>query len=172
MGSWFAFFLIIVGVGTPVLAWFILGNRLRRAVPDPEARHDAWVRKLRVQRGSGLWNQIGLYAVVLLAMVLVARFALGANSPVRMSLPLTLALMMVMVLLVYGQLIMGHLREKRFFERLERHGHLVCPDCHYSLAGHTGGGRCPECGYAFTPESLVVDWTNVKKMARMRGASS
>ncbi len=54
---------------------------------------------------------------------------------------------------------------KHLFDRLEREGFLVCPDCHYSLAGHAGGGRCPECGYAFTPESVVADWSAVRALA-------
>ncbi len=53
-------------------------------------------------------------------------------------------------------------RRRRFFARLEREQQLLCPDCHYSLAGHAGGGRCPECGYEFTPESLRDDWQDVR----------
>lgn len=163
-------FLLLIGVGLPLLAWVLLGRSLRRAVPDQARRGRAWGRKLRIERGSALWRNLCLSVVCFLAGVVVLRLRFGIRFPIRLSLWATLVLMGVMIVLVYVQLYMGHRRTNRFFNHLEAEDHLRCPDCHYSLSAHRQGSRCPECGYEFTPESLLADWADVKKMARRRGA--
>ncbi len=160
--------LILIGVGVPLAGYVWLGRRLRRAVPDPERRGRAWRRKLLVERGHGPWRQIILLAVVLIAGVVMLRLWLGRYA-IDISIWGVFVLIGMMVALVYAQLILGHVREHRFYTELERLDHRLCPDCHYSLAGHTDGGRCPECGHGFTPETLLADWSDVKAMARWRG---
>lgn len=56
-------------------------------------------------------------------------------------------------------------RAREFLRRVKRMHYAICPDCHYSLAGHRQGGHCPECGYAFTPESIFHDWADVYRLA-------
>ncbi len=77
------------------------------------------------------------------------------------SLSVFFALMTVIICLA---LLTG--RRRAFFERLEKEGWLICPECHYSLAGHPDGGCCPECGFEFTPESLRADWEKVVEASR------
>jgi len=69
---------------------------------------------------------------------------------------------LVSVVLLFGLFIWDMSRRRDLIDRLEREKHLICPDCHYSLVAHATGGRCPECGYDFTPESLLQDWADVK----------
>lgn len=171
--TWLTFWwlvVIVVGAGVPMLAYVVMGRILRRAVPDPARRGKAWGRKLKVHRGPGIWRHVVLLIVAALSGVIVLPLGFGVPLPIRLSVWATLALVLIMIALVYAQLVSGHWREKRFYNRLEREGHLICPDCHYSLAGHAAGGHCPECGYAFTPESLVEDWTDVKTLARRRAS--
>jgi hypothetical protein len=73
---------------------------------------------------------------------------------------------LALVCLAFAWFIRRRGRVNRFFDRLEPQGFLTCPDCHYALFGHAGGGRCPECGYAFTPETLNEDWSDVRIIAR------
>ncbi|MBN1344880.1 MAG: hypothetical protein JXQ73_19455 [Phycisphaerae bacterium] len=170
--SFMAFlFLVLLSAGLPATAWMLLARSLRRAVPDPARRGRAWQRKLKVQRGAGPWDRLCFAAVVLLASVILLRLLLDARFPLRIPFWSTTALIFAMIALVYAYLYAGHRREKRFFATLQQSHHLICPDCHYSLAGHTHGGTCPECGYTFTPDSLIEDWLDTMKMARIRRSS-
>ncbi|MBN1343417.1 MAG: hypothetical protein JXQ73_12090 [Phycisphaerae bacterium] len=58
-------------------------------------------------------------------------------------------------------------RREKFFRRVRALDHLTCPDCHHRLDTHREGGACPECGYAFTPESLRQDWEDVEELSQI-----
>ncbi|MBN1343420.1 MAG: hypothetical protein JXQ73_12105 [Phycisphaerae bacterium] len=75
------------------------------------------------------------------------------------------ALMLLVIVVMILQPLMIHRRRKRFFLHLESQANMLCPDCHYRLDAHRQGGRCPECAYAFTPESLNQDWADVKAIS-------
>lgn len=41
---------------------------------------------------------------------------------------------------------------------LRKRGYRVCPGCMYDLEALEESGKCPECGLAFSPESLKSTW--------------
>jgi uncharacterized paraquat-inducible protein A len=127
----------------------------RNIVEERWENIDTWLRCVR----RAAYFLAFLYAIVL---IIVAN--LVAKGSLRMG---SFYAVMLAPLVLLGCLFgwSWHRRE-RFFQRLESEEYLICPDCHYLLKGHTGGGRCPECMYEFTPESLRADWAAVEKLAR------
>ncbi len=163
--------LFVLCTGAVPLGWAVVGRVYHRwAVRDPVRRSEARARRRKVP-GSGIRRHIGFLIVVSLQFGLT--FPLGIFGPLQVRLlEVVLGLiasllypLCIGVVLVTAWSVLNLWREKRFFDRLEREEHLICPDCHYSLEGHAAGGHCPECGYTFTPESLVEDWTDVRKLA-------
>lgn len=173
--------LFVVGAGVPVLVYVVVGRVFRRwAVRDPARRHKALIRKHKAP-GSRPWGFVGVLIMASLGGGTFLPYEFGVPFPIPIDLSLTvtfrliqvmLCLYFVVTILTFAEMNINLWREKRFYDRLEREEHLICPDCHYSLAGHTAGGHCPECGYTFTPESLVEDWTDVRKLARRRPSRS
>lgn len=53
-------------------------------------------------------------------------------------------------------------REGRLRRRAEACGFLLCDDCTYDLRG-VETGVCPECGEAFTAQTLRERWTETGK---------
>lgn len=49
-------------------------------------------------------------------------------------------------------------RERSLRRRAEAYGYLVCDECTYDLRG-VETGVCPECGQAFTADTLKERWT-------------
>ncbi len=138
----------------------------RKAVPEPGRRAQACRRYRGVPRlgvGWFIWVVAALGVEFLHGLLIqfesFQAWTIGDWAVRRLS-P---AIPMVMWILAA----VSAIREWRYLNRVQQDDYLLCPDCHYSLAGHTGGGRCPECGYEFTPESLVEDWDDVFRIARL-----
>jgi len=127
-------------------------------VTESPRRQKALARKRRLSPMSGY---VGLVPLVFVTVLLL--FDVSVN---RLGAPWLGGFLSLCVLALLGLIgagfVWGLLRRRRFFRRLEKRDFLVCPDCHYSLVAHAAGGRCPECGYAFTPESLLQDWRDVR----------
>ena len=49
-------------------------------------------------------------------------------------------------------------RKRKFAQEVRESEYRVCIQCGYSLKGHPDDGRCPECGYTYTRESLIRYW--------------
>ncbi len=171
--SWWSALILFVVPLVIVLASVIRG--MRRSVPDPDKRRKAHARRKMLYRRPGP----RVYALFILGIVLscvvsisygfvILHFSYGVKLSTRLSVWVAPALLWVAVILQLVGFRAQRRQERRFLDRLEGEDHLICPDCHYSLAGHGEGGRCPECGYTFTLESLVEDWGDVKKLARRR----
>ncbi len=169
--------LFVVGASVFPLAWVAVGRVYHRwAVRDPVRRSKARARRRKVP-GSGPWNFVAFLIIGSLWGGIFLPYEFGVPFPVTVdfSSAVTFRLIAVVsyletvvVAFAFAWSFLSFWREKRFFDCVEREEHLICPDCHYSLEGHAAGGHCPECGYTFTPESLLEDWADVKKLARRR----
>ncbi len=87
------------------------------------------------------------------------------SQPASTARDAVLVVVVVGGVLVTAHLYVGARRSRRLYDRVVRANFYLCPDCHYSLVGHAGGGTCPECGYTFDYETLVRDWGDVWKLA-------
>jgi len=169
---WSALILFVVPL---VITLGLVLRGVRRTVPDADRRRKAQARRSMLYRRPGP----RVYALFVLGIVLscvvfissgfvILHLSYGAKLSTRLSVWVAPALLWMALFLQFVGFRAQRRHERRFLERLEREDHLICPDCHYSLAGHGQGGQCPECGYTFTLESLVDDWVDVKKLARRR----
>ncbi len=137
--------------------WADVEKLLHIGGPAQLRRDRAIIRRRMIQPFHGYYLNAFMLASSLIGLTIAVNAALGFRFPLRV-LPIV-----ALLLVVFGGVwLMLLLRRERFLYWLENQNYLICPDCHYSLAGHKDGGHCPECGYRFTPESLIADWADVR----------
>ncbi|MBN1345866.1 MAG: hypothetical protein JXQ73_24465 [Phycisphaerae bacterium] len=133
---------------------------VERIVCGPEVKRLKDWRKWRARlHAINPWSLWGYLAVILGSICLfIASFYMTfvGGKGWTLAIPLTVYLIGIMTVRA-----LGRRRGQAFMDRLRLQDYLICPECHYSLKGHLEGGRCPECGYPFTPESLREDWNEV-----------
>jgi len=153
-----------------ILVVLIAGPLLWRVhrVPDRERRRRAVVRTRTLVRSARGWEHwgtgagIGIMCLALGLGILLLRLDVTAGTRIIFT-----ASVLGLPILFAADAI-SYWRVRAFHRRIERESFRICPDCYYSLAGHAEGGHCPECGYTFTPESLIEDWQDVYKAAFKR----
>jgi hypothetical protein len=94
------------------------------------------------------------------AAMLIGLVAVGVGSVVLQS-PILLPL--AIVLAIGGNA--GYLRLRAIhphdLSRLCQSGCRLCPECDYDLSACPASGDCPECGRAYTPQSLKKHWESL-----------
>jgi ribosomal protein S27AE len=139
--------------------WADVEKLLRLGGPEAMRRERAIIRRRMIEPFAGYY----LYGFVLAGTLASALPLVSPRLGGILTWENSIWLIWGIVLLAFGGAwALFALRCERFFSRLEAQKYLICPDCHYSLAGHQEGGHCPECGYQFTPESLIADWADVR----------
>ncbi len=173
------FLLYVSLAGLIVMLILIRWLQTRRLVPDRARRRKA---QERIQKGYDAYDTWSYVSIVLGVLVMAILFVSGALIG-RLALsygwsfllspwlvwPFLAVVGLAGLLVAFSPMYVGIRGWRQFLAQLEQEKHLICPDCHYSLAGHREGGHCPECGYEFTPESLLEDWRDVKRLSG-RGA--
>ncbi|MBN1344878.1 MAG: hypothetical protein JXQ73_19445 [Phycisphaerae bacterium] len=158
----------IAAAALAVAAVLVLQRQYRRLVPTETRRKKARRRLVRIHGPARLPVFILLLACAtafpLTTIYAVLRAPTSQSRTIpevqRWLIPLALAALALPPILA----LITWRRSRRFFRRLEMERFLICPDCHYSLAGHDHGGHCPECGYTFTANSLLEDWMDVYRL--------
>lgn len=64
---------------------------------------------------------------------------------------------------LFAQLVIRPRRKREFQARLRACNDRICPQCMYSLEDGRPDGVCPECGTAYTDESLHSAWAFLHK---------
>jgi hypothetical protein len=138
----------------PVLVVMFVKWRLARRSMDPTLRRSLARRRHLLHRDvySRRLLVIGLCLGVFVPVLNVAAPGLGVVS----SLIFDASILMIVV----GATIMWR-RKLDFQARLRRDAWRICPHCLYSLQGLADMGICPECGGAYSPQSLQNDWRRV-----------
>ncbi len=62
--------------------------------------------------------------------------------------------------IVGGACLLIRVRLIRIVRRVDRCGGLACTKCMYDLSSLPDHGACPECGEAYTHESVRVQWSH------------
>ncbi len=138
----------------------------QRSVPDAHRRRRAVRRISEINPPARYFG----YGILPLAAPLLLDVWLGVESPFRWPLDLRPLIGLALLGHICTKIVWDRRWRRQFVDHLRRSDHLVCPNCRYSLAGHAHGGACPECAYAFTPESLRDDWHDVERLLPWRGA--
>jgi hypothetical protein len=147
--------LIAIAVG---LIWKMLRAARYYWIPKDAtfATASAGLARIKAPFASALW-------IAGIGLSLLGSYV-GAGPPARV-LWLTAGCAALVILPSLGGIVRRRYRRK-FLRRVERESFLVCLNCHYSVKGHPEGGRCPECGTPFTPESLRQTWKDVELLNR------
>ncbi len=137
-------------------------------LPDA-ARRDAASRRL-LNLGSTTDLGCFFYAAVsaLGGLEVLARGLGGRFLITSVSEPVFILYLLILAAILFlpGALTCG--RMTRVVRRITQEQFRACPECHYSLMGHTADGTCPECGYAFTQESLEKDWADIRTLSLLK----
>lgn len=153
------FSLVLAGVVIAVVAIFLRQQKhLKRSVPD-RARQGAAL--LRIRNMAPWWYPYAEWGSVALMLPVALIVFLGGRLAVSLQVPPTALILLWLYASSIGRYLWRRRRRRVLSRRLNDDNYLICPDCQYSLVAHASGGRCPECGYEFTPDSLIRDWQDV-----------
>jgi hypothetical protein len=133
---------------------------------EPRRDNAGWARRKRARTRADLIFPSEKYKFIVRIAPLFLLPILSQLAGVRLPPFIILGVLNLgVIILAAGIHYYAIVRRKRFSQDLEDQRHLVCPDCHYILAGSLEQKRCPECGYTFTPDSLARDWADVNALS-------
>jgi len=167
--AWVTIFLVVFAIASMIFVVVLQTREERRGVPDGDKRQRAAARLRPIMGYSPVLRFLDVNQINLILMSTLCLPAITGWKAIPMWISPGITVVFVILGLVW--FVRTRRRVSRFFDGLARQEFLICPDCHYALVAHAQGGRCPECGYAFTPETLQADWADVKVLARPLPAS-